>query len=88
MTKYTIIHDKPFNRYKGKSADLKEAIDYMNHGDCILLSKSDAITAIAHMQKTKNKENVGYCLRQRKADDGSGIYVWKLKKESHNVTNT
>lgn len=88
MTKYTIIHDKPFNRYKGKSADLKEAIDYMNHGDCMLLSKSDVITAIAHMQKTKNKTNAGYRLRQRKADDSSGIYVWKLKKESYNDTNT
>tara|TARA_Y100000114_G_scaffold153435_1_gene173378 strand:- start:1741 stop:1989 length:249 start_codon:yes stop_codon:yes gene_type:complete len=82
MTKYTIIHDKPFNRYKGKNAELKDAIDNMNHGDCILLSKPEAITAISHMQKTKHKTNAGYCLRQRKADDGSGIYVWKLKKEN------
>ena len=88
MTKYTIIHDKPFNRYRGKNADLKEAIDYMNHGDCILLSKDDAVTAVAHMGKTKSKANAGYCLRQRKADDGTGVYVWKLKKGSYNDTNT
>tara|TARA_E500000178_G_C16881729_1_gene689327 strand:- start:26 stop:292 length:267 start_codon:yes stop_codon:yes gene_type:complete len=82
--KYKIIKGKDIDapmKYTGKHAELQEALDQMEDGDCVFVSTQDEVTTCIGHSKSKAFRMRGYRIRSRRVSRNpeDGYHVWKLK---------
>jgi len=88
MTKYE-IKQIPFPKYRGKHAELKETLDQMKHGDCIIMSNTELLQARVHNSLRNRQNKKQYRLVSRQHINPKTFQVWKLEEGvNSNDTNT